>query len=156
VWVATVGLNETTLQRSFEDFASRFSVGKLKLRWRSGGLTALEEHLRKGERVVVVTAAPAPLAAALIAHLGKDIVVLGSSLRYLNGGWVVHRHRRHLEKCAVLREAGYGEHWIYAYSDSYDDLPLLAASQFPCLVNGRTATAYRLKRRLSALETVLW
>jgi phosphatidylglycerophosphatase C len=156
-WVATAGLTEAQLISSFERFALRLKDGHLRLQWRGLGLSTLEEHLSRGERVVIVTGAPVDLARALFRTLDKDIHILGSSLKVVGGGWVAERHCRHQEKCRMLDEAGYGERWAFAYTDSADDLPLLLGAEQPRLINAHPLVRRRLRwTRLRALETLEW
>ncbi|WP_297512964.1 haloacid dehalogenase-like hydrolase [uncultured Caulobacter sp.] len=146
LWIATVGLRERDLQASCEAFGERFRAGTSALSWRAGGLAALRDHLTRGERVVVVTAAPAVLAKALIGPLGEPIEVLGTSLKRRAGGWVADVHCRNQRKCQALAEAGHGARWAYAYTDSLDDLPLLRAAERPVIVKGGKAAERRLFR----------
>jgi phosphatidylglycerophosphatase C len=106
----------------------------------------LQEHLKAGERVVVVTAAPAILAQALIGPLGHPIEVLGTSLKRRGGGWIADVHCRNQRKCQALAEAGYGARWAYAYTDSLDDLPLLRGAETPVIVKGGKKAERRLFR----------
>jgi phosphatidylglycerophosphatase C len=146
LWIATVGLSEPALRASCADFAERFRTGALPLRWRNLGLAALDAHLAAGDRVVIVTAAPAMLAQALVAPLDRPIVVLGTSLKRRAGGWVADVHCRNLRKCQALAEAGHGVRWAYAYTDSLDDLPLLRGADRPTIVKGGQAAQQRLSR----------
>ena len=104
------------------------------------------EPIAAGDRVVVVTAAPALLAEALIGPLGHPIEVLGTSLKRRGGGWVADVHCRHQRKCQALAEAGHGARWTYAYTDSLDDLPLLRGADRPVIVKGGKAAERRLFR----------
>lgn len=146
LWIATAGLSEQKLRDSCARFGETFRAGDGALSWRAGGMAALQEHLRAGDRVVVVTAAPALLARALIGPLGHPIEVLGTSLKRRAGGWVADIHCRHQRKCQALAEAGHGEHWAYAYTDSLDDLPLLRGADRPVIVKGGKAAERRLFR----------
>ena len=131
LWIATVGLDERALRDSCADFAARFYAQGLPLRWRGQG---------------VVTAAPTLLAQALIAPLGRPIIVLGTSLKRRAGGWVADVHCRHQRKCQALAEAGHGQRWAYAYTDSLDDLPLLRGADAPMIVGCGKAAKRRLGR----------
>lgn len=146
LWIASVGLCEHGLRESCEGFATSFRAGGDALAWRSGGMAALHDHIRRGDRVVVVTAAPAVLAEALIAPLGYPIEVLGTSLKRRAGGWVADIHCRNQRKCQALAEAGHGARWTYAYTDSLDDLPLLRGADKPVIVKGGKAAERRLFR----------
>ena len=67
-------------------------------RWRKRaavtGLATLREHIARGDRVVVVTAAPQWLAERLLAPFAGDLQVIGSTLHKAGGGWIVQRHCR--------------------------------------------------------------
>lgn len=146
LWIATFGLSEKGLRASLNQFGETFRRGDGALSWRAGGLTALNEHLAHGDRVVIVTAAPALLAQALIAPLGRPIEVLGTSLKPCAGGWIADIHCRNQRKCQALAEAGHGARWTYAYTDSLDDLPLLRGAEQPVIVKGGKAAERRLFR----------
>lgn len=145
LWLATFGLDEAGLMRSIDAFATRFEQGMPSLRWFDDGIRELRTHIAAGHRVVVVTAAPQWLAARLLTSYGDNVPVIGSSLRKARRGWVLERHCRGAEKCSMLLEAGYGDAWQWAYSDSEDDAPMLARAQEAFLVNANVKT-----RRLAA------
>jgi len=145
LWIATVGCDRNTLLQSMETFVQRFEQGALSLRWRKDGLEAMERHLAAGDRVLVVTAAPQWLAERL---LGSRSRVLGSTLVRRWGGWVVENHCFGKKKCRILEQNGYGTAWDYAYTDSYDDAPLLAAAgKHGFIVNARPGVLARLTAR---------
>lgn len=146
LWIATAGLGERALRESCASFGRAFRDGRTALAWRPGGMAALSEHLMAGDRVVVVTAAPALLAQALIEPLGHPIEVLGTSLKPRAGGWIADIHCRNQRKCQALAEAGHGARWTYAYTDSLDDLPLLRGAERPVIVKGGKAAERRLFR----------
>lgn len=146
LWIATVGLSEHALRASCRTFGETFRAGGGALAWRKGGLAALEQHLARGERIVVVTAAPELLARALVEPLGLPVEVLGTSLKRRAGGWIADIHCRHQRKCQALAEAGHGARWGYAYTDSLDDLPLLRGAEKPVIVKGGDKAARRLFR----------
>ncbi len=146
LWIATVGLGEQGLRESCARFGEVFRAGRSALAWRAGGLAVLNAHLNSGDRVVVVTAAPALLAQALIGPLGHPIEVLGTSLKRRGGGWVADVHCRNQRKCQALADAGHGARWAYAYTDSLDDLPLLRGAETPVIVKGGKAAERRLFR----------
>ena len=157
LWIATAGLCERKLRESCADFAGQFQAKALPLRWRGPGMATLDEHLAHGDEVVVVTAAPTVLAQALITPLGQPIVVLGTSLKRRAGGWVADIHCRHQRKCQALAEAGHGQRWAYAYTDSLDDLPLLRGADAPMIVGCGKAAKRRLGRaRLPNGRAMAW
>lgn len=156
-WIATAGLCERGLRESCARFGERFRMKRRSLAWRAGGMAALDEHLQAGDRVVVVTAAPAVLAQALIGPLGHPIEVLGTSLKPRGGGWVADVHCRNERKCQALAEASHGARWTYAYTDSLDDLPLLRGAEQPVIVKGGKRAERRLLRAgLPQARAAVW
>ncbi len=146
LWIATAGLSEEQLLGSCEEFARTFAEERQKLTWKPRALAALDSHVAAGDRVVVVTAAPTCLANALLRTLGRDVQVLGTSLKPGLGGWIANIHCRNQRKCQALAEAGHGARWAYAYTDSLDDLPILRAADKPVIVKGGKAAERRLFR----------
>jgi phosphatidylglycerophosphatase C len=116
------------------------------LRWFDAGIARLREHIARGDRVVVVTAAPRWLADRLLVSFASDLQVIGSEMQRAGSGWILKRHCRGDEKCRMLAEAGYGEAWRWAYSDSEDDAPMLARAQEAFLVNASA----KVQRRATA------
>jgi phosphatidylglycerophosphatase C len=147
LWIATLGYDRNAIAHSIEAFVKRFEQGGRALRWRNEGLTTIDRHLAAGDRVLVVTAAPTWLAERLLASR-TDVRVLGSTLVPYWGGWLIGHHCFGKEKCRTLEQSGYGIAWDYAYTDSYDDLPLLAAaSKRGFIVNARPRVMARLAAR---------
>nr|WP_197478308.1 haloacid dehalogenase-like hydrolase [Luteibacter rhizovicinus] len=157
LWITTYGLDRSAVEQSIDAFATRFEGGLQGLRWFDDGMERLGEHIARGDRVVVVTAAPQWLAERLLVAFGSDLEVIGSTLRRAGGGWIMQRHCRGAEKCRMLSEAGYGESWRYAYSDSEDDSPMLARAQEAFLINPSTTTQRRAAARgVVHAMTVRW
>jgi phosphatidylglycerophosphatase C len=147
LWIATLGYDQNAVAESIEAFVKRFEQGRCSLRWRNDGLRAMNQHLAAGDRVLVVTAAPVWLAERLLASR-TDVRVLGSTLARCWGGWLVEHHCHGKEKCRTLEQSGYGTAWDYAYTDSYDDAPLLAAAgKRGFIVNARPGVVARLEAR---------
>jgi len=156
LWIATFGFDSEALADSIESFARSFEAGQTSLRWRKDGVHAMQRHMAAGDRVVVVTAAPALLAQRLFAPW-SGIPVLGSSLGRWQGGWVAARHCLGRQKCRALEDGGYGAVWKYAYTDSHDDAPLLAGAEHAFIVNARPAVISRLKAfGLSRIAPLRW
>jgi len=157
LWIASVGQNEDDLRTSFEAFAAGVNLGEGPIAWRPAGLVAVSEHIGRKESVVIATAAPAWLAEKLIEGLNlPTIAVIGSTLGRWRGGWIGIRHCRHHAKCDALAAAGHGRRWNVAYSDSADDLPLLALADRACLVNGSEVTLARFAKAGVAVEAMSW
>jgi phosphatidylglycerophosphatase C len=147
LWIATWGFDQNALAHSIEAFAKRFERGEWALRWRKDGLAAMDRHQAAGDLVLVITAAPVWLAQRLLAFR-TDIPVLGSTLARCWGGWILKHHCHGQKKCRMLEQSGYGTAWDYAYTDSYDDAPLLAAArERGFIVNARRGVVARLAAR---------
>lgn len=120
-------------------------------------LTRLAEHRHGGDRVIVVTACEETVAGAILDELGLGAIELIAS-RLVQGrlGMRVDVHNRGVEKARQLRARGVRPPWDIAYSDSLDDLPMLAAARAAVLVDPdrRTlaAVSARLRQRLSVVE----
>ena len=157
LWIATLGFDQNAIAQSIEAFAKRFERGECALRWRNDGLAAMDRHRAAGDLVLVVTAAPVWLAQRLLAFR-TDIAVLGSTLARCWGGWIVKHHCHGQKKCRMLEQSGYGTAWDYAYTDSYDDAPLLAAARKRAfIVNARPGVVARLEARgQSRISTLRW
>lgn len=157
LWVASVGQTEDELRASFGSFADGVHRGDGPIGWREAGLLTMRGHIERGEPVVIATAAPAWLAESLIKRLNLPMIaVVGSTLGPSLGGWVGIRHCRNLAKCDALWDAGHGPSWAVAYSDSADDLPLLARADRACLVNGSASTLTRFRKGGVLVEPVSW
>ncbi len=157
LWIATLGLDQKAIGWSIEYFAQDFAEGTGGLRWRNDGLETLKRHLAAGDRVVVVTAAPVWLAQRLLAFR-PDVQVLGSTLAHRWGGWITDHHCHGKAKVRILEQSGYGTSWAYAYTDSYDDAPLLgAATKGAFLVNARPRVVGRFAANAqSRISPVSW
>lgn len=157
LWIASVGQTEDELRASFSAFADRVHRGEGPIGWRESGLLTLRGHIERKEPVIIATAAPAWLAERLIEGLNLPMIaVVGSTLGPRLGGWVGIRHCRNQEKCDALWAAGHGQRWAVAYSDSADDLPLLARADRACLVNGSASTLARFAKSGVAVELISW
>ena len=157
LWIASAGQNEAELRASFDAFAEGINRGEGPIAWRAAGLEALRGHVGREESVIIATAAPAWLAERLIEGLNlPTIAVVGSTLGPWRGGWIGVRHCRHQAKCDALAAAGHGRRWAVAYSDSADDLPLLALADRACLVNGSETTLARFAKAGVAVEAMSW
>lgn len=157
LWVASIGQNEDELRESFCIFADGIHRGDGPIGWREAGLLTMRGHIERKEPVVIATAAPEWLAESLIKRLNLPMIaVVGSKLGPGFGGWVGIRHCRNLAKCQALWAAGHGQRWAVAYSDSADDLPLLARADRACLVNGSASTLARFRKSGVSVELVSW
>jgi phosphatidylglycerophosphatase C len=118
------------------------------------GVATVREHLRSGDRVVVVTASEETLARALLDALGLTGVELVAS-RVRGSAAVVHN--RGEEKVRQLAERGIVPQWRVAYSDSLTDLPMLRGARRAVLVNPRPRDLARARAELGdGVVAVTW
>jgi phosphatidylglycerophosphatase C len=157
LWIATFGYDQDAITHSMQTFVKRFENGDFAVRWRSDGLATMQRHLAGADRVIVVTAAPEWLAAPLLASW-TGVRVLGSTLARRWGGWVIDKHCFGAAKCRALEQNGYGSEWHFAYTDSCDDAPLLAAAtECGFIVNPRRGVVAKLRTRIrSRIEPLRW
>jgi phosphatidylglycerophosphatase C len=157
LWIATAGRDPEAITDSIQAFAKRVEQGAGAVRWRGDGLATLQGHLAAGDRVIVVTAAPAWLAAPLLASW-PQVRVIGSTLARRWRGWVIEDHCFGKQKCRALQQKGYGSEWDFVYTDSYDDAPLLAAAtEGAFIVNPRRGLVAKLRTRVqSRISPLRW
>jgi phosphatidylglycerophosphatase C len=157
LWIASAGMSEQVLKASFDGFAERVCSGKEpRLGWLEKGLAELRGHLDAGSRVAVATAAPQWIASRLVSHIDTRIAVAGSGLHRFFGGWVLSDHCRHIGKCEALKMIGFGESWTAAYSDSFDDLPILSRAAFACAINVPSRTKRKFDRSDIKVRYLIW
>jgi phosphatidylglycerophosphatase C len=156
LWIATAGYDQDAITHSMQAFVKRVEQGDWAVRWRGDGLATMRRHLAADHRVVVVTAAPAWLAARLLASW-TEVRVFGSTLARRWGGWVIDEHCFGEEKCRALQQNGYGSKWDFAYTDSRDDAPLLAAAtECGFIVNPRRGLVAKLQAHTQARISPLY
>jgi HAD superfamily hydrolase (TIGR01490 family) len=106
------------------------------------GTRALAQiHLDRGERVWLVTAAPVELASIIARRLGLT-GALGTVAEHVDGvytgrlvGDLLHGQAKAEAVTALARREGLELERCSAYSDSFNDLPLLSLVGDPCAVN---------------------
>jgi phosphatidylglycerophosphatase C len=154
-WLATFGHDQ-----DFLGVLAREHVVEISARHgaflRRDGKAQIEAHLSQGHTVVVATGALEYLARAILAHEGvNNVTVVGSSMRSLLGGMVVHRHCYGAHKIPMLQERGFEPPWAFVYSDHETDLPLLRAGSRQFVVNPKPRSAARLKAALGPSASVV-
>lgn len=118
-----------------------------------GSRSLVEDHLKRGEEVWIVTASPQQVADLLAARLGltgalgtvaeiKDGVYTGELL-----GPVLHGPHKVTAVRAFAQERGIDLQRCTAYSDSFNDLPLLECVGHPVAVNADRRLRSLAKRR---------
>src|SRR4051812_44757741 len=106
------------------------------------GTRALAQlHLDQGQRVWLVTAAPVEIAAIIARRLGLT-GALGTVAEHINGvytgrlvGELLHGPAKGEAVLALAEREGLELARCSAYSDSYNDLPMLSLVGDPCAIN---------------------
>jgi HAD superfamily hydrolase (TIGR01490 family) len=106
------------------------------------GTRALAQmHLDVGQQVWLVTAAPVELAGVIAARMGLT-GALGTTAEHVDDiytgrlrGDLLHGPAKAEAVRALVHEHGFDLAHCFAYSDSYNDLPLLSLVGHPCAVN---------------------
>lgn len=149
---ALVGMAVEEFHRRTQDFGT--ALAHEPGRVMSDGVAAVHEHLRSGDRVVVVTASEETLARALLDALGLAGVELVASQVH---GPAAVVHNRGEEKVRQLAAHGIGPQWQVAYSDSLTDLPMLRGARRAVLVNPRPRDLARARAELGdGLVAMTW
>lgn len=162
LWIASVGRGDNQLRASLDAHAEEIRLGLTRVRPVIAALDCWSKHRHAGHRVILISGSLTPLARAmadwcdqLCGYRGAPAEAFGSDPVACAGGWSVAIHRHSVEKRALLESLG-AQCWDYAYSDSWDDAPLLRGARFPVLVapSGESERAARLElgARLSVLE----
>jgi HAD superfamily hydrolase (TIGR01490 family) len=106
------------------------------------GTRALAQmHLDAGQQVWLVTAAPVEVAGIIAARLGLT-GALGTTAEHIDGvytgrlkGDLLHGPAKAEAIRALVHEHGLDLAHCFAYSDSYNDLPMLSLVGHPCAIN---------------------
>jgi HAD superfamily hydrolase (TIGR01490 family) len=106
------------------------------------GTRALAQmHLDAGQQVWLVTAAPVEVAGIIAARLGLT-GALGTTAEHIDGlytgrlkGDLLHGPAKAEAIRALAQEHGLDLAHCFAYSDSYNDLPMLSLVGHPCAIN---------------------
>jgi HAD superfamily hydrolase (TIGR01490 family) len=106
------------------------------------GTRALAQmHLDVGQQVWLVTAAPVEVAGIIAARMGLT-GALGTTAEHIDGvytgrlrGKLLHGPAKADAVRALAQEHGFDLAHCFAYSDSYNDLPMLSLVGHPCAIN---------------------
>ena len=100
-----------------------------------------QQHLDRGQRVWLVTAAPVEIANTIARRLGLT-GALGTVAEHIDGvytgelvGEMLHGEGKAVAVRAIAEREGLDLSRCYAYSDSNNDLPMLGMVGNPCAVN---------------------
>jgi phosphatidylglycerophosphatase C len=121
------------------------------------GLSTLRRHQAAGDRIVIATGCEESLVRGLLAELGvSDVEVLASRLRASRFGMRSEWHNVGRRKVELLARHGI-EAWQVAYSDSSQDLPMLALAGEAVLVNATPKLCKRVEKALGrSVARVEW
>jgi len=151
VHLGLLGLDEAR----YRDLAQAFAVALVRQpgRFCREGLSALRRHQAAGDRIVIVTGCEESLVRGVLAELGiTDVEVLASRLRPGRLGMRSDWHNIGRRKVELLARHGI-EAWQVAYSDSSQDLPMLALAAEAVLVNATPKLCKRVEKALGRSVT---
>lgn len=151
VHLGLLGLDEAR----YRELAQAFAVALVRQpgHFCREGLSALRRHQAAGDRIVIVTGCEESLVRGLLAELGvTDVEVLASRLRANRFGMRSDWHNVGRRKVELLARHGI-EAWQVAYSDSSQDLPMLALAGEAVLVNATPKLCKRVEKALGRSVT---
>ena len=156
VWIGTIGLHRRRdLDALIDQYVERHADA-IKARLLPIALEVFRAHREAGDRVVVATGAPPELAREILEFVAHhDVPVVGTQVGPRLGGVIATRHCHHQMKMTMLREAGFGQPVVRAYTDSDADLPLLQAAENPVVVNPKPSAVDMFRRELPAGTPIL-
>ncbi|GLQ90567.1 haloacid dehalogenase-like hydrolase [Dyella flagellata] len=155
IHVALCGLGAQRYQVAAEAFADEL-VRRPRQFYRDG-LSVLRRHLAEGDQVIVVTGCERILVTRLLSQLGlPELRIVASQLKPGLFGMRVYMHnvgRRKVQNLAAQGVTG----WRLAYSDSFQDMPMLKQAGEAVLVNGTPKLCKRVEKALGrAVTRVAW
>lgn len=144
-WLLSWGTRTRTLAEELRAYARTALVERTN----AATLAELKAHLARGDRVVVVTAAPALVARELLRKNGVGPVpVVGTRLVRRYGGLVARPHCFGERKVEELERRYHVRRWAEVYSDSHFDLPIMRLAERVTLVDPRPTARARIEREL--------
>src|SRR6185437_4770912 len=146
VHLGLLGLSEARYRDQAQAFAT--ALVRQPGRFCREGLAVLRRHQAAGDRIVIVTGCEESLVCRVLAELRvTNVEVLASRLRASRFG------RRKVE---LLAQHGI-DAWQLAYSDSSQDMPMLALASEAVLVNATPKLCKRVEKALGrAVARVEW
>ncbi|HSX58799.1 MAG TPA: haloacid dehalogenase-like hydrolase [Tahibacter sp.] len=134
----TVGLDRRRFEAEIDAFCAIWLAGEGRVN--APLVERLRAHVAAGDRVFVVSGTAQYLLDGLLRELGvTGVTAVGSTIEFGRAGLYARRHTFGATKIAVLAEFGVIAPWAVSYSDSYADLPILAAAQRAVLVEPSAA-----------------
>jgi phosphatidylglycerophosphatase C len=155
VHLGLIGVSEAR----YRDLARVFAAALVRQpgRFCREGLGALRRHQAGGDRIVIVTGCEESLVHGVLEELGiTGVEVLASRLRPGRLGMRTDWHNIGRRKVELLARHGI-EAWHVAYSDSSQDLPMLAQAAEAVLVNAAPKVCKRVEKALGrSITRVEW
>jgi phosphatidylglycerophosphatase C len=155
VHIALCGVGMQRYRLAAETFADQ--IVRRPRQFYRDGLNALRRHVAEGDEVIVVTGCEQVLVARLLHQLGlPELTILASELKPGLFGMRVHMHNVGRRKVLNLAAKGV-QNWRLAYSDSFQDMPMLKQAHEAVLVNGTPKLCKRVEKALGrAVTRVAW
>lgn len=143
----TLGLNRRRFEAEIDAFCAVWLAADGRMNARL--IERLHAHVAAGDRVFVVSGTAQYLLDGLLSRLGiRGVTAIGTAVEFGRAGLFARRHTYGATKIAVLAELGVAPPWAISYSDSYADLPILAAAQRAVLVEPSAAHERLLRKAL--------
>lgn len=154
--IALLGVDERRYQTLVDRFAE--DLVKASRRVSRMAVASLRQQLLAGARVLIVSGCEERLLCAILAELGiTDMEVIASRVEWRLSGMRVVWHNVGVRKIARLASHGIEPPWDEAISDSWSDLPILAAARDPVLVNATPKLCKRVEKALGrSVRRVEW
>jgi HAD superfamily hydrolase (TIGR01490 family) len=137
----TLGFIEGHTVAEVEEIATEVYEDSIAARIWPGTRAMAQMHLDVGQPVWLVTAAPVEVAGVIAARLGLT-GALGTTAEHQEGvytgrlrGDLLHGPAKAQAVRALAREHGLDLARCFAYSDSFNDLPMLSLVGHPCAIN---------------------
>jgi HAD superfamily hydrolase (TIGR01490 family) len=138
---ATLGFIAGHTVAEVEEIATDVYEDSIAARIWPGTRAMAQMHLDVGQQVWLVTATPVEVAGVIAARLGLT-GALGTTAEHVDGvytgrlrGGLLHGPAKAEAVRALSHERGFDLARCFAYSDSYNDLPLLSLVGHPCAIN---------------------
>ena len=137
----TLGLIEGHTVEELTEIANEVYEESIASRIWPGTRALAQMHLDVGQQVWLVTAAPVEVAGVVAARMGLT-GALGTTAEHIDGvysgrlkGQLLHGPAKAEAISELAREHGFDLAHCFAYSDSYNDLPMLSLIGHPSAIN---------------------
>ena len=155
IWLATLGRSSEDIRLLANEHVETLFQGDASPFY-SDALANLQDHINKGDQVVIATGCLTDLASSFLRKAGLDSVPLvASTMRPYFGGMVRDKHCFSHNKIPMLSERGFPPPWAVTYTDHYCDIPVLLAAQSRFVVNPTEKSLKRIQGAIGNDFTVL-